>query len=539
MKKLLIVDNSNLIINVLKDLFAQRNDFEIFVAKSLSQVQTLLKEQEFFIAVSNVVLPDALNGELLDILGNKKIPTIVLSSSIDDDFLQKIEKYPIIDYVLKDSITGLDTVYHIAQLMLFIKNEEVLVVEDSANFALQLQEILESLLLKVIVVPNGKEAINILESNKKISMVITDLNMPQMNGLDLAKAIRKEKTQIELPIIAMSSNINKKEKIKLFKHGVNDFLDKPILKDELKSKIIDAFSGIRKVKEIKTLNSIFDEHIIASGTNEKGVIKWVSQAFCEISGYSKDELIGKQHNIVRHPEMPKTLYVEMWKTIQSGNCWKGEIKNLRKDGTSYWVSAAIEPQYDSTGEISGFTAVRQDITDKKRIYELSITDSLTGLYNRRFFNEVANEQMHKTIRSTNIFAFILLDIDNFKKYNDTYGHQEGDNVLKKVAKSLQNSFKRNDDFVFRLGGEEFGVIIHTKSKEDTQIMVENARKNIQSLNIKHEKNPSSCVTASFGMVVISSENSEYKIDNIYKLADDCLYKAKEEGRNRVILEYLD
>lgn len=232
--------------------------------------------------------------------------------------------------------------------------------------------------------------------------------------------------------------------------------------------------------------------------------------------------------------MPKSIYEELWSTIKTGKCWKGEIKNLRKDGSYYWVSAVVEPDYDRAGNIVGYHAVRQDITDKKRIYELSITDGLTGLYNRRYFNEVAKDALDTQVRTSGIFSFALLDIDNFKKYNDTYGHQEGDNVLINVSNSLKESFKRSSDLVFRLGGEEFGILMKTKTLEDAIQMTENARANIEALGIKHEKNPPLCVTASFGLVVIpSSTNDEYKIDTIYKKADDCLYEAKEGGRNTV------
>lgn len=535
MKKLLIVDNSIVIINVLKDLFTQKNDFDIYIAKSLKEVEALLEKHDFFIAISNMVLPDALDGELLNTFKKKSVPTIILSSKIDSDFINSIDSLKVIDYVLKDSMHGLETVYSIVELIFYIKDMQVLIVEDSISLANQIKDILETLLLKVKVVSNGEEAIAELESNENISMIITDFNMPKMNGLELTKVIRKDSTHSNMPIIIMSSEEDKELKIRLFKNGANDFLSKPILPEELKSKIMDIFSNIKQVEEIKSFDRIFDENIISSSTDSKGVIKSVSNAFVEISGYSREELIGKNHNIVRHPDMPNSIYNELWSTISSGNCWKGEIKNLRKDGTSYWVSAIIEPVFDREKKITGYYALRTDITDKKRIYELSITDGLTGLYNRRYFNDIAKSHMDKTVRNNEVFSFMILDIDNFKKYNDTYGHQEGDDVLIKVSQCLKESFKRSDDLVFRLGGEEFGVLINTKSMEDAISMTEIARNNIELLNIEHSKNlPLGVVTASFGLVVISpTEEKGYILDEIYKKADDCLYEAKENGRNRI------
>lgn len=127
---------------------------------------------------------------------------------------------------------------------------------------------------------------------------------------------------------------------------------------------------------------IIDKYVIASSTNPHGIITSASDAFCTISGYTKEELIGRPHNIVRHPDMPKALYADLWSTIQRGESWQGKIKNRRKDGSHYWVDVQIEPVKDGLGQISGYTAIRHDITDKKIIEQLSITDSLTQLCNR-------------------------------------------------------------------------------------------------------------------------------------------------------------
>jgi len=538
LKKLLIVDNSTLIINVLKDLFLKKNRFQIFVAKSLDEVQHLINNNKFFAAISNIVLPDALNGELLDVLESNNIPTVVLSSKIDSENIKTLNNKKIVEYILKDSIYGLEQAYKLVDLLVYMNGIEVLVVEDSSTTAFDIKAILESLLLDVKIAKNGLEAISILNDNSNISLVISDYNMPQMNGLDLTKHIRKDPRHTNLPIFLISSEHNDELKIKLFKNGINDFISKPILAEEFKTKIINIFFNLKQMDEINRFNKLVDENIITSSTDKRGIIVSASSAFCKISGYTKEELIGNHHNIVRHPDMPSSIYEELWNTIKSGKRWKGEIKNRSKDGVPYWVSSVIEPIFDRKHNITGYYAIRQDITDKKRIYELSITDGLTSLYNRRYFNDMAYTIFTNTIRNNDIFAFVLLDIDNFKKYNDTYGHQEGDNVLINVSDSLKKSFRRNDDIVFRLGGEEFGIIINAKTKEDIETLVEDARKNIESLQIKHEKNPPSLViTASFGVSILEkNESLKYSLDDIYKRTDDALYKAKENGRNRV--EYI-
>jgi len=118
------------------------------------------------------------------------------------------------------------------------------------------------------------------------------------------------------------------------------------------------------IQNEKRLKELIDKYIISSTTNLKGVITDVSSAFCNISGYTKKELLGKPHNIIRHPDMPKTAFSNMWKTIQAGNTWTGEVKNLKKDGGYYWVTAHIEPLFDKHGEIDSYIAIRINITDK-------------------------------------------------------------------------------------------------------------------------------------------------------------------------------
>ena len=119
---------------------------------------------------------------------------------------------------------------------------------------------------------------------------------------------------------------------------------------------------------------VFDDGVIVSETDLKGIITYSNRKFCEIAGYDKSELKGKNHNIVRHPDMPKAAFKEMWDTIQKGETWVGTVKNLRKDGRYYWVYTHIIPIYDDSGEITGYTAARkpatpEEIEEAESIYE--------------------------------------------------------------------------------------------------------------------------------------------------------------------------
>ena len=294
-----------------------------------------------------------------------------------------------------------------------------------------------------------------------------------------------------------------------------------------------------KNRQINNINSqmkkyikIVDENVLTSSTDLDGNITYASEAFCEISGYSKDELIGTNHRIIRHSDMKESTYKELWETITSGKTWKGEIKNKKKNGDYYWVKASISPVFDNKGEIISYTAVREDITDKKIIEEISITDGLTNIYNRRYFDEIFPKIINEAKRKNELVAFVFMDIDHFKQYNDNYGHQKGDEVLINFAACLKQSLHRSSDYTFRLGGEEFAVVYQMETKEKAVEFANNLRKNIENLKIEHKySSVSSYITASMGLICKNA--NEIVIDEIYKQADDLLYQAKRSGRNQV------
>lgn len=171
------------------------------------------------------------------------------------------------------------------------------------------------------------------------------------------------------------------------------------------------------------------------------------------------------------------------------------------------------------------------------IEEISITDGLTNVYNRRHFNGIFPKVINSAKRNDELVCFLLLDIDHFKPYNDHYGHQAGDNVLIKFANCLKLSLKRADDMCFRLGGEEFGVIFKSEYREKALEFADTLKTNIENLAIPHEYNSASkYVTASLGL--ICKYGREIKnIDAVYKEADDLLYEAKNSGRNKVKVNY--
>jgi diguanylate cyclase (GGDEF)-like protein/PAS domain S-box-containing protein len=304
--------------------------------------------------------------------------------------------------------------------------------------------------------------------------------------------------------------------------------------------------------ELQRYIKIVDENVIISQTDLDGLITYASDAFSKISGYSKKELLGENHNIIRHPDMPDKLFEELWDTILAGDTWHGEIKNRKKDGTYYWVDSDVSPLLDRYGVTYGYMAVRQDITAQKELEIVSVTDRLTGLFNRQKIDRVLEEERSRYSRYGEKYSIIILDIDHFKSINDTFGHLEGDRILKGVAEIVRTQI-RQTDIPGRWGGEEFLVLCPHTETEGALARAEGLRHTIENFDFGLERP----VTASFGVAQVParprSEGEEPAVlgeefgdatgvtshheitEKLLRSADAALYQAKEGGRNRVVV----
>jgi len=279
-------------------------------------------------------------------------------------------------------------------------------------------------------------------------------------------------------------------------------------------------------RKIENYLELVDSHVLISYSDKNGKITDVSEALCKLTGYTKKELIGKAHSIFRHKDMESSSFKNMWTTLLQNNFWQGEVKNLNKDGSSYWAFVKINAIYDDNGNKKGYCAIRENITNKKEIEKLSITDALTQIPNRLYLDTIYEQESNRADRYNTELSLILIDIDYFKKVNDTYGHKVGDDVLIEVASILKNSI-RATDFLGRWGGEEFLIICPEMSLLNIEKLAEKIRKKIESSNFKIEDH----ITWSFGGTEYSAcENKE----NAFNRVDKALYMAKEQGRNKVV-----
>ncbi len=273
-----------------------------------------------------------------------------------------------------------------------------------------------------------------------------------------------------------------------------------------------------------------DSSSIVSMTTPQGMITYVNETFCKLSGYSKEELLGKPHNIVRHPDMPKDTFYNMWQTIKSKKIWKGIVKNRAKDGSSYFVNATIIPILDENGEIVEFIAVRHDVTElenKKEELKKQRIDLLTNLYNRN--------QMLLDIQKMRNPVLMLVNINSFGELNDFYGSKIGDEVLVNIADLFLKIAKQAGVSVYKLHADEFAFLHDSKNsiKENYKVFILKVINFIESNKIKCSDNE---ITVTITASIAFSDNKR-GLDLLIEDANIALRNAKSSNKKYLIYNH--
>lgn len=244
----------------------------------------------------------------------------------------------------------------------------ILFVEDEESSRDEISYFLKKQFFKnVYIASNGKEGYEQYLLHKP-DLILTDLTMPVINGLEMSEKIKSKNPHI--PILLITSHFEKEVTEKALDIGIDGYLFKPISFERLR-KLLHKYSGrillernlTNKMKLLKEYKGAIDVSAAVTKTDLNGVITYVNDSFCKMSGYKREELIGKKHSIVKHPETPKPIYLDMWKTITNKKVWQGRIKNLKKNGDTYYEYSVIVPIIDEDEKIVEYISLRQDITD--------------------------------------------------------------------------------------------------------------------------------------------------------------------------------
>lgn len=269
---------------------------------------------------------------------------------------------------------------------------------------------------------------------------------------------------------------------------------------------------------------------------------YVSPAVERVFGWTAQEMMDGGSGGFIHPDDAATM-AQVHETLIDGKqeTSKASFRVLRKDGAPVWVEANARLVKDNPNGQPEVVIVMRDISDRKKVEDkllaLSLTDALTGLANRRAFDETLAREWQCTSREGSQMSLLLLDIDHFKRFNDLYGHQAGDDCLRMVAMAIKQAVERPTDLVARYGGEEIAVILPDTGAIIAEVMAERIRGAVEALAVHHEGNvnESRTVTASVGVATAFSRigGSMKMPEGLLLSADNALYKAKYKGRNCV------
>jgi diguanylate cyclase (GGDEF)-like protein len=371
--------------------------------------------QTFDVAVVDLNLPGASDGEVLDAVIAEGIPAVVFTADFNRDLRERLLQKGVADYHVKNSEHAIDLVLSSVVRLLGNRDVGVLVVDDLPSARTMLADLLRVQKFQVYEASTGYQAMEILARQPHIELVITDYHMPDMDGYELTRRIRRDHNSDRLRIIGISSSADRLLSASFLKAGANDFVYRPYVIEELQCRI--------------------------------------------------------QHNI-------ETL---------------AQLQQLR---------------------VAAFS------------------DYLTGLPNRRYFFDAGPAQVAGRLERAEPCCIAMLDIDHFKKLNDTYGHEIGDRVLQAVGAKLARRLEGSGHLLARLGGEEFSVLILGLDVEAGSALCETLRSDIESLRVALDDQDLN-VTISIGLAEIAGRES---FSNYLAAADQLLYLAKSYGRNRVYSE---
>ena len=415
MSRTLIVEDSKAFAHYLRKEFEDDLRTDVVLAHTFAEAKKILEDYgaaNIDLALLDLNLPDAPNGEVTPYMVKAGIPSIVFSGTYSEKLRDLLFRMGVLDYVVKENQASVRYLKTIAKRTLQNKGIQVLVVDDSVAIRKMVGDMLRLYNLTVFEAKNGNQALETLKEYPDIRLVITDYFMPDMDGYEMIKAIRQLKEREGLQIIGMSSGNDPTLTAKFLKGGANDFISKPFLREEF---------------------------------------------FCRIT------------------------------------------QNLE------------------------LTSQIMDLQDA------AIKDPMTQLHNRRYFFESATNLHSSAARGQITATVAVLDIDNFKNVNDTFGHTAGDSVIRAVANILKD-FTRDTDVICRYGGEEFVIFAVNMLPDFTEEYFERLRTQVEDLEL-YDRDEKIDVTISIGVC----DRQLPTLEDMIKEADACLYQAKEAGRNRVLV----
>jgi len=318
----------------------------------------------------------------------------------------------------------------------------LLYVEDHQELREETKSFFQNFFNNIITAVDGYDGLDKFINND-IDIIITDMNMPKLDGLEMIEKIRQIDKHI--PILALSAYNETNYLINCIKLGVDGYLLKPIYTEQFLTELSKVVEKIKLKYDIENNINFLEQYqdatnnsSIVSKTDTHGIITYVNDEFCNISGYSRDELIGKNHNIIRHPDNPREIYKKIWEVIKvKKEIYKGLIRNIDKYGKSYYVKTTIKPILDKSNNITEYIALRDDITD---------------IMNPK-------KQLDDAVQNAKEPVVVYLKIEEFDTLEEFYGNEAVEKIQDKITTFLEDNLPKDCMFerVYQLGHGEYAM----------------------------------------------------------------------------------
>ena len=470
----------------------------------------------------------------------------------------------------------------------------VYIVDDEASIRSILMEALSTAGYQTRDFPSADAAFAVIPEEPP-HIILSDIRMPGMSGIDLLGKVRELSEDIQF--IIMTSHASLDTALQAIKLGAYDYLHKPfedlgdvlVTVDRTLEKLFLQYQNEQLLEELENKNKALTS-LNTRISKEKEEVQKINQLMAELSHTAEvteviDIFLKQSASLVPDTEILFLKHLPSYRSLVVSQAHQVDPQKIRGAGISFKelsqaeylqriASIADAPELAEMlvevfhkgeyrvfpltveNQLAGVFLFLREIHDlsalrlldsfvqvvqafyynavmQRRIHDMAIKDPLTGLYNRRYFNDRLEEEMNRSRRTRYPLSCIYLDIDHFKKYNDQNGHQSGDVLLKQIAALMRKS-SRKTDIVARLGGEEFCILLPHTHAEGAAIKAEKLRRIVEATDFEHrEKQP-------MGFVSISVGVSEYPAhaqdaEGLIKAADDALYCVKESSRNRVAL----
>lgn len=319
-------------------------------------------------------------------------------------------------------------------------NVNILIIDDNTkNIQLAANVLKSTELYSIFFATSGEKGIAQLKT-RNYSLILLDINMPGLDGYETAKIIRETPAYRKIPIIFLSANANKESIRKGFECGGEDYITKPFDEIELIQRVkthVELFRAKEKLKlEVKDTKVLLEQYkqavdigSLVSKTDTKGIITYVNDIFCEVSKYSREELLGSNHNIVRSPEMQESIFKDLWQTIKEKKIWNGIVKNRAKDGSSYYVDSTIMPILNLDDEIVEYISIRTNITKEVELRKDIVETQEEVLHTLGELSESRSKETGDHVNRVSLFSELLAK---------SYGCSQKDIALLKMASPMHD-----------------------------------------------------------------------------------------------------